>query len=124
MLSEFRDRCAADERPARILNLILDRLRERGLLKRPARLPGGCGPVGCEPESGAYLARAYLFHADPSGANLRRATLRGTTLSGANLDKTDLVGADLRGAYLEDVRGLSEQQIRAVARVDATTRFR
>lgn len=37
LLSEFRDRNIADGHPDRILNVILDRLREAGLLKRPGR---------------------------------------------------------------------------------------
>ena len=35
MLSEFRDRLVADRAPRRVLDLIMDRLREAGLLVRP-----------------------------------------------------------------------------------------
>ncbi|WP_345570687.1 hypothetical protein [Nonomuraea rosea] len=34
-----------------------------------------------------------------------------------------VIGADLRGANLQHVQGMTERQIRAVARVDATTKF-
>jgi len=35
VLSEFRDRLVADRAPRRVLDLVLDRLREAGLLVRP-----------------------------------------------------------------------------------------
>ncbi|GLW09187.1 hypothetical protein Misp01_43160 [Microtetraspora sp. NBRC 13810] len=80
----------------------------------------------------AHLAGAILRNADLTGADLTGATLTaqlpgvnlpGTDLRGADLTGAILRGADLTGADLRSVRGVTEDEIRRVARVDGTTRF-
>jgi uncharacterized protein YjbI with pentapeptide repeats len=83
--------------------------------------------------SGAYLTVAILSGANLNGADLSGADLDGTNLNGANLTGATLTGATLdsaylNGAYLYDadlrgVRGVTEQEVRAVAKVDSNTRF-
>ncbi|MEU8106492.1 pentapeptide repeat-containing protein [Nonomuraea muscovyensis] len=53
-----------------------------------------------------------------SDSRFPRADLYGADLRGANLYGADLGGADLRG-----VRGITEQQVRAVAKVNSDTTF-
>ncbi|MGW0483977.1 pentapeptide repeat-containing protein [Nonomuraea sp. NPDC003214] len=77
---------------------------------------------------GAYLGRATLTgadlrFADLTGAYLAGANLRNADLQGADLWHANLRGADLRGANLVKVQGMTEREIRAVAIVDAGTRF-
>ncbi|MFI0482333.1 pentapeptide repeat-containing protein [Actinomadura sp. 9N215] len=77
---------------------------------------------------GARLRFAHLEDANLSGARLEDANLRGARLVSARLVGAKLVGANLReanleGAGLRGVVGQSEQEIRAVARVDERTRF-
>ncbi|MFI7451927.1 pentapeptide repeat-containing protein [Nonomuraea sp. NPDC049714] len=72
---------------------------------------------------GAFLDRANLrgvnlFNADLGSADLNGADLTGANLTGANLTDANLIGADLRR-----VRGVTEDEIRKVARVDKTTKF-
>ncbi|SDH68162.1 Pentapeptide repeat-containing protein [Sinosporangium album] len=57
--------------------------------------------------------------ANLSGADLRGLDLRGLDLRDANLNDVDLRGADLRG-----ISGVTEQEVRAVAKVDQDTKFR
>ena len=96
-----------------------------------SRFPGtdliGANLIGANLESAnltgvdlstTYLARANLTGSDLTGKNLDAADLRGTNLSGADLTGADLGGADLRG-----IRGMTEQQVQAVAMVDSDTRF-
>lgn len=86
----------------------------------------------------AYLAGANLGGADLTGtdltsANLVTAHLTGVRLAKADLAKADLTeadftgadltGADLTGANLTKILGMSEAQIRRVARTDSSTRF-
>ncbi|MEV1167324.1 pentapeptide repeat-containing protein [Nonomuraea sp. NPDC049784] len=71
----------------------------------------------------ADLSGADLRAAKLSGAGLTDADLRGADLRGADLRGADLEGADLEGADLTDIRGMTEQEIRAVAGVDSTTMF-
>ncbi|MFI6909746.1 pentapeptide repeat-containing protein [Nonomuraea sp. NPDC050394] len=71
----------------------------------------------------ADLGDADLRDADLSRAHLRGAYLRDADLRGADLRGTELGDADLRGADLRRIQGKTEQQIRAVAKVDATTKF-
>ncbi|MFI0424304.1 pentapeptide repeat-containing protein [Spongiactinospora sp. 9N601] len=68
---------------------------------------------------GAHLPYATLHHANLRGANLTRAYMKHADLTRADLTGTDLTGADLR-----QIRGKTEQEIRAVAKVDSTTKFR
>ncbi|MUN41674.1 pentapeptide repeat-containing protein [Actinomadura litoris] len=82
---------------------------------------------------GAELRDADLFGAHLIGAYLRSANLNGADLRGAILNDADLRGADLRGAILNDAdlrgadlrgsEGVSAEQVRKVAKTDATTRF-
>jgi hypothetical protein len=77
---------------------------------------------------GANLARADLIDANLAraqlaGAHLTGANLTGANLAGANLAGADLIGANLAGADLRTVRGITEDEIREVARVDAATQF-
>lgn len=75
---------------------------------------------------GADLSPANLDRVDLSDANLRDANLRdanlrdadliGTDLSGADLRDADLRGTDLSGADLRGVSGLSETEIRQIAK--------
>ncbi len=44
-------------------------------------------------------------------------------LTGAEPMEVILTGADLIGADLRGVRGITEQQVRAVAKVDSDTKF-
>ncbi|MFF4624170.1 pentapeptide repeat-containing protein [Nonomuraea jabiensis] len=74
--------------------------------------------------SGADLLSANLSGADLRGVNLRYAILRHVDLSGANLEGADLEGAVLEGADLRAIRGVTEQQVRAIATVDQDTQFR
>ncbi|MFD8563962.1 pentapeptide repeat-containing protein [Streptosporangium canum] len=68
--------------------------------------------------TGANLTRANLTRVDLTDAFLTGADLTGATLTGADLTGATLTGADLRG-----VRGITEQQVRAVAAVDSSTKF-
>ena len=68
---------------------------------------------------GAVLFRANLFRADLKEAdlkktNLSRADLKKADLEGADLEGAILEGADLGGAYLNDVKNLSNIQIKLV----------
>ncbi len=77
---------------------------------------------------GAHLDNANLTRADLRGGYLPEADLTGADLTGADLSEADLTGADLtgarlHGANLRSVRGITESEIRKVARVDAATRF-
>ncbi|WP_181871610.1 pentapeptide repeat-containing protein [Sphaerisporangium album] len=71
----------------------------------------------------ANLTRANLTRVNLTYANLTRADLTGANLTYANLTRADLTGADLTGAILSGVRGLTEIEIKAVAKTDATTQF-
>ncbi|MEQ4724699.1 pentapeptide repeat-containing protein [Nonomuraea sp. B19D2] len=71
----------------------------------------------------ADLTRAVLTRAVLTDADLTSAVLRGAILTGADLTGADLTGADLRGADLTGVRGITEDEIRKVARIDQTTTF-
>ncbi|MFI6900520.1 pentapeptide repeat-containing protein [Nonomuraea sp. NPDC050394] len=73
--------------------------------------------------TGSHLPHADLYKGDLSSANLHSANLIGANLHKADLYGADLSSADLSGADLRGVRGMTEQQIRAVAKVDATTTF-
>lgn len=73
--------------------------------------------------SGADLRRANLSGANLYGAVLTGADLTGSDLTDANLRGAGLKGADLRGADLRHVKGMTSEQIKAVARTDATTTF-
>ncbi|MGN9788669.1 pentapeptide repeat-containing protein [Nonomuraea sp. ZG12] len=79
--------------------------------------------------SGATLTRATLTElgdiraADLTGANLASANLAWTALTGVNLSGADLTSANLTGADLRSVRGVTEKEIRKVARVDKDTKF-
>jgi len=64
---------------------------------------------------GANLSGARLNHANLPGANLRDCDLTYSNLSGANLLLADVTGADLTGtvltgAYLENIKGLKDNQ--------------
>ncbi|WUI02827.1 pentapeptide repeat-containing protein [Spirillospora sp. NBC_00431] len=81
---------------------------------------------------GALLQGALLEGANLRGADLRDAILNtkltgvllwGADLCGAGLCGAGLHGADLHGADLRGMFGPSEQEIRAVARVSASTLF-
>lgn len=89
---------------------------------------------------GADLRKTMLAFADLSGASFYGTDLRGAFLVGADLrgaklgifakpDSTeqvsaaDLRGADLSGADLRGVEGMSEAEIRRVAKTDESTRF-
>ncbi|MFI0452677.1 pentapeptide repeat-containing protein [Actinomadura sp. 6N118] len=76
----------------------------------------------------ANLTGANLTHANLTGANLTDANLTGANLTGANLTDADLAGADLTGANLlgtdlRAVKGVTAQEVRAVARTDGGTWF-
>jgi len=62
--------------------------------------------------SGANLAGADLSHTNLSAANLAHADLRDANLEGANLLVADLNDANLSGANLDNIRNLSEEQLR------------
>lgn len=64
------------------------------------------------------LTEANLTYADLGSARLRGSSLRYADLTGADLHGADLTGADLTG-----VRGTTPEEIRKVAKTDATTRF-
>ncbi|RVX41831.1 pentapeptide repeat protein [Nonomuraea polychroma] len=70
----------------------------------------------------ALLNGANLTNAKLGSADLRGADLRGADLRGAKLDGSDSV-ADLRGADLRNVRGMTPEEIRKVAKIDKTTKF-
>ena len=62
---------------------------------------------------------AFLVKADLSNANLSKADLSGTdlrlaNLTGADLEGANLLGANLAGADLNNVKGLSEEQLLAI----------
>ena len=76
--------------------------------------------------SGADLSEAYLIETELTDATLTFANLGGTKLSGADLSRallsdadlseaylfeTDLGDADLQDAYLQDARGVTEEQL-------------
>ncbi|MET8145649.1 pentapeptide repeat-containing protein [Sphaerisporangium sp. NPDC005288] len=67
---------------------------------------------------GADLGVANLTRAYVGAANLTRATLNDADLTDADLTDAKLAGADLR-----HTTGMTEKQVRAVAKVDATTKF-
>lgn len=79
----------------------------------------------------ANLSGVSLYSADLRGAILVRADLRGaklaTVLPESNSKEApfaaDLRGTDLRGADLRGVQGMSEAEIRRVAKTDESTRF-
>ncbi|OPG09283.1 hypothetical protein B1L11_26100 [Microbispora sp. GKU 823] len=71
----------------------------------------------------AHLTGADLAGADLAGAYLTDAHLTGANLTGANLTAVELGFVDLTGANLRHVRGKTEKEIRAMAIVDAKTRF-
>ncbi|MBB5085252.1 pentapeptide repeat-containing protein [Nonomuraea endophytica] len=66
----------------------------------------------------ANLIKVNLAGADLSGADMAGAHLRGADLSAANLAGADLSGADLRG-----VIGVTQAQVKAIAKIDKYTRF-
>ncbi|GLW07225.1 hypothetical protein Misp01_23550 [Microtetraspora sp. NBRC 13810] len=68
--------------------------------------------------NGVDFRRVNFAGSDLSGANFRDVVLRGANLAGANLAGTDLRGADLR-----EVSGVTDEQIKAVAKVDEKTLF-
>jgi hypothetical protein len=78
----------------------------------------------------AQLGHANLREADLTNANLTNAKLRAAyligamltkaDLSGADLSGADLSGADLSGAYLSGVRGITDEDLRAL--MDRTRR--
>jgi hypothetical protein len=61
--------------------------------------------------SGADLSESDLGGADLRGAHLGKADLCHADLSGAYISKADLSGADLRGARLDNVFGLTQEQL-------------
>jgi uncharacterized protein YjbI with pentapeptide repeats len=61
----------------------------------------------------ADLSRANLSGADLDGAILERATLRGANLTYANLSGANLSGADLRGINMAEVKGITNESLRA-----------
>ncbi|MBF8193848.1 pentapeptide repeat-containing protein [Nonomuraea sp. K274] len=71
----------------------------------------------------AHLTRAKLTGAFLTGANLTDANLTDADLSRADLTEANLKGATLYSADLRGVRGITEQQVRAVAKVDSNTKF-
>ncbi|WP_160147121.1 pentapeptide repeat-containing protein [Thermomonospora echinospora] len=73
--------------------------------------------------NGAILSLADLTGADLTGADLTDAYLLDANLTGADLTDTDLTGANLTGADLRKIKGKSADEVRRVARTDATTRF-
>ena len=82
----------------------------------------------CADLTGADLTHALLFFAhlggaDLTGAHLDGANLRLADLTGADLTGAHLDGADLTAANLRDVRGMSAEQIKRVAKTDEHTRF-
>ncbi|MFD0692330.1 pentapeptide repeat-containing protein [Actinomadura fibrosa] len=72
---------------------------------------------------GADLQNANLQDANLRSANLRHADLRYADLQDANLQDANLQVTDLRGANLQDIKGISEAKVRAMARVDKHTLF-
>jgi uncharacterized protein YjbI with pentapeptide repeats len=66
----------------------------------------------------AGLARSDLTNANLNGANLTNAHLNGANLTNANLTDANLTNADLRG-----IVGVSEAEVRKMAKVNAHTRF-
>ncbi|MET8002423.1 pentapeptide repeat-containing protein [Nonomuraea glycinis] len=72
---------------------------------------------------GANLDNVWLNGADLGGANLTRANLTRANLNGTNLTGAHLTGAYLYDADLRGIRGVTEQEVRAVAKVDSNTKF-
>ena len=60
---------------------------------------------------GADLRGARLLGADLSSADLRRSDLCGASLTGVIMKGAELAGADLRGTDLQQVVGLTQEQI-------------
>jgi uncharacterized protein YjbI with pentapeptide repeats len=79
----------------------------------------------------AFLREADLFGTNLSGALLTEALLKGTNLSGANLSGADLreavlLEADLSGSYLNhvylnDVKGLTKEQLEQATNLEGAT---
>ncbi|MGB8630416.1 MAG: pentapeptide repeat-containing protein [Xanthobacteraceae bacterium] len=74
---------------------------------------------------GAYMIRANLDGAYMAGANLAGANLDGANLAGANLADADLDGAymahaNLDGANLYGTGEIKDEEIPAIANIDAT----
>ena len=77
------------------------------------------------PEILPDLLEAKLSGADLSWANLREAYLKwaklyGADLRGADLHEANLRGANLRGANLEEVKNLTQEQLKK-AKIDEKT---
>jgi uncharacterized protein YjbI with pentapeptide repeats len=68
------------------------------------------------------LESIYLGGANLPGANLPGANLPGADLQGTNLQGADLQNVDLRGANLQEVKGLTKEQIQA-AHTDEKTKL-
>ncbi|GAA3587860.1 hypothetical protein GCM10022419_082660 [Nonomuraea rosea] len=99
-------------RPAQGVTCGVERLRPLGG-GHPGALGGGERP-------------AFAGQAPCSGADQQRpcrAAASGVTTGIQAATGLVVIGADLRGANLQHVQGMTERQIRAVARVDATTKF-
>ncbi|WP_219506034.1 pentapeptide repeat-containing protein [Nonomuraea ceibae] len=71
----------------------------------------------------ARLVSANLSHMDLSHTDLTSANLTDADLTGANLTGANLINADLTGANLTAIRGVTESEIRTVAKIDKTTIF-
>lgn len=71
----------------------------------------------------AKVRYANLTRVNLTGADLEDTVLTGTSLRGANLTGANLAGADLRSADLTDVRGMTPEAIRKVAKTNQSTRF-
>jgi uncharacterized protein YjbI with pentapeptide repeats len=140
-----RDVSALDLTRSRLYGAFLDRANLRGVNLFNADL--GSADLNGADLTGAKVNGTNLGSAWLVGANLTRAILQGN-LKGAHLDNAnltkaslpgvDLTDADLTGAILTDadltdanligtdlrrVRGITESEIRKVARVDKTTKF-
>jgi len=93
----------------------LSKVNFRDAMLQEAKLSNA--ELGSADLRGANLSSADLSHAKLN-ANLRGANLKGAILSGAQLNFAWLEGANLQG-----VQGMTADEIRRVARTDATTRF-
>ncbi|MFD8531531.1 pentapeptide repeat-containing protein [Streptosporangium canum] len=110
------DLTGADLRDAKLTGADLTGAKLTGAFLRIVNLTGA-------KLTGADLTRADLTGANLTRADLTRAKLPGAKLPVAKLTGANLTGADLTGADLRGVRGITEQQVRAVAEVDSYTKF-
>lgn len=69
---------------------------------------------------GAHVPRTSLRRANLSNADLSEANASGVDFTGANMNGTVLRGTILRGAILDDVEGLTIDQLREAV-IDETT---